>query len=400
MLQRGGVEDQLGADVLEQAADAWLVADIGQHRLALHVRMPFPQLQVDLVEHVFAVIEQRQAGRAECGHLPRQLAPDGTAGAGDQHAPPLDQPGHPFAVQRDLRAVQQLLDLDPAERDRGFRLGAFAGAAAGGGKGGQARQALHRHAVAVAGIEQALQLRPLQLRGSQHHQRRQPPFVAQQVEHAIRFLGRAEHAHAMDAPAHLAFAQAQYAHHAIGDATFPAQRAQEQVGPVTSANHQHALRRGVGQRPGAARMPQPRHDAGQGEQRGQQQRVDGGEGEVGWPPGIRPMQHRPEQRRRPHRRGRGRQQVRQGGEAPILPGQAERPARQQQRHHPDRQAQQPPQPRRPGAGRGQPERAGHGQGRHRRIDPLVQKDPVPCRRCHRASPLPVAGRGRKAAIMR
>ena len=72
-------------------------------RAALGVLLP--QLEVDLVEHVFAVIEQRQARRPEGRRLARQFAADGAAGAGDQHAPPLHQPRHAFAVERHLRAV-------------------------------------------------------------------------------------------------------------------------------------------------------------------------------------------------------------------------------------------------------------------------------------------------------
>ncbi len=153
MLQRGGVEHQLGADLLEQAADARLVAHIGQHGAARHLGVLLAQFEVDLVEHVFAVIEQRQAGRAEGRDLPRQFAADGAAGAGDQHAPALHQPRHALAVERHLRAVEQILDRDRAQFD------APAFAAAGRGQGGRRRGAADRHAVAVGGVQQRFEHR-------------------------------------------------------------------------------------------------------------------------------------------------------------------------------------------------------------------------------------------------
>jgi hypothetical protein len=47
MLEGGGVEDEFGLEFLEQAADAGLVADIGQHRAAGDVRVALAELGRD-----------------------------------------------------------------------------------------------------------------------------------------------------------------------------------------------------------------------------------------------------------------------------------------------------------------------------------------------------------------
>ncbi len=113
VLQRGGVEHQFGATSLEHGADARLVADVGDAATGGGTcGWRLGQFQVDLPQRVFAVVEQDQLLGPERGDLARQLAADGAAGAGHDDAPALDQPRHAVAVERHLRAVQQVLDRD------------------------------------------------------------------------------------------------------------------------------------------------------------------------------------------------------------------------------------------------------------------------------------------------
>ncbi len=71
--------------------------------LAVHLRVGLGQLDVDLPQRVFAVVEQDQRLRPERRDLARELAADGAAGAGDDDAAALDQPRHALAVERHLR---------------------------------------------------------------------------------------------------------------------------------------------------------------------------------------------------------------------------------------------------------------------------------------------------------
>ena len=110
VLQRRGVEHQFRPPALEHGTDARLIADVDQQRLARDVRVALGQFQVDQPQRVFAIVEQDQPLRAQRGDLARQFAADRAAGAGHDDAPALDQPRHALAVERHLRAVQQVLD--------------------------------------------------------------------------------------------------------------------------------------------------------------------------------------------------------------------------------------------------------------------------------------------------
>ena len=128
------MEHQFGAVFLEDGADAGFVADVGDQGFSKRLRVGFGQFEVDLPEGVFAVVQQYERAGTEGGDLTGELAADGAAGAGDDDAAALDQAGHAVAVERDLRAVEQVLDGDGAEFD-GARL---VGVGQRGGAGGLA----------------------------------------------------------------------------------------------------------------------------------------------------------------------------------------------------------------------------------------------------------------------
>ncbi len=98
---------------------------------AVDLRVGLGEFEVDLPERVFAVVQQDQRAGAERGDLAGELGADGAPGAGDDDPPPLDQPGHAVAVERDLGTIQQVLDGDGAEFHRARLVGV--------GQGGRAR---------------------------------------------------------------------------------------------------------------------------------------------------------------------------------------------------------------------------------------------------------------------
>ncbi len=110
VLQRGGVEDQLGAECLAQRFHAREITYIGDDRAALAARLSLRQFKIDLPQRELAVVEQHQLGRRKTGDLARQFRPDAAAGACDQNAAALNQPGHAVAVERHLAAIEQILD--------------------------------------------------------------------------------------------------------------------------------------------------------------------------------------------------------------------------------------------------------------------------------------------------
>ena len=319
MLQRRGVEHQLRRDLLEQAADAALVAHIGEDRAARHVRVGFAQLQVDLVEDVLAVIEQEQRARPEGRDLPRQLAADGAAGAGDEHAAALHQARHALAVERHLRAVQQLLDADFAELQarRGAFLQQVVAALGRRVERGDGGRATHRHAVPVRGVHQPLQRQALHVPRGEHDQRRQAPVLPHRFQHRRDLVHGAEDGMAADAPPRLAGAHGEYADHAIAGRSLAGQRPDEQVRAVARADQQHGLRLRAGVRPAAAVVDARGHPR-QAEQHGERQRVDDREGRVRRPLGAEREQPAPEHRRPACRGDNDAEQIGQPGVAPIL----------------------------------------------------------------------------------
>ena len=92
-----------------------LIAHIGDHGATRHGGMALAELEIDLPQRELAAVEQHDALRPEGCDLAGELRADRAAGAGDEHAPPLDEAGHAVAVERHLRPVEQILDRDGAE---------------------------------------------------------------------------------------------------------------------------------------------------------------------------------------------------------------------------------------------------------------------------------------------
>ena len=193
------MEHQLRPPLLEYIADAWLVSNVDQQRLARDVRVAFRELQIDQPQCVFAIVDQDQPLRPEGGHLTRQLAADRAAGAGDDDPPPLDQPSHALAVERHLGPVQQVLDrhrpqLELARtvrRPRGIQRCRAGGTA-------------NPHAVPFRLLNQDGERLAGEVWCGDHQRVRQPPLAAQPFQHRGRVPDRAEERVAVDSAPRLA----------------------------------------------------------------------------------------------------------------------------------------------------------------------------------------------------
>ena len=124
-------------------ADARLVADVGD--AARRATSGWVSASSRSICHsAYSPLSSRMScAGPKRGDLAGELAADRAAGAGDDHAPALDQPRHALAVERHLRPVQQVLDGD--RRSSTVPPARAAGAArSGGGRGGPAGHAPRR----------------------------------------------------------------------------------------------------------------------------------------------------------------------------------------------------------------------------------------------------------------
>src|SRR5260221_3760709 len=104
MLERGGVEDQLGPRLAHDAVEADAVAHVGEDGAARQVGMRIGDFEIDAVEVDLAAVVQGDLRRVEAAYLSDQLAADRAAGAGDQDTAASDQPPHSITRQLGLRA--------------------------------------------------------------------------------------------------------------------------------------------------------------------------------------------------------------------------------------------------------------------------------------------------------
>ena len=90
------------------------VADVGDHRADLHLRMRLAQPVGDVEDAVLAVADQDEPRRPRMRDLAADLRADRPAGAGDQHDPALQvHPG--VGLRADRGAAQQIADVDLAQ---------------------------------------------------------------------------------------------------------------------------------------------------------------------------------------------------------------------------------------------------------------------------------------------
>ena len=126
VLERGGVEHDVRAALLEDLDHAVGVADVGEDRVGRVEQRPTVDRQLHLVERALVAVEHDQLGGREAVELPAQLAADAAAGAGDEDASAGEVVGDRVDVGVDLMAAEQVLlgevaDVADADRARASR---------------------------------------------------------------------------------------------------------------------------------------------------------------------------------------------------------------------------------------------------------------------------------------
>ena len=230
MLQRRGVEDDVGALLGEDALDPGGVADVAQQLAARHAGPGLGHLAVDVEQVVFRGVDHGQVGAAAGGDLAAQLRTDAAAGPGDQHAAARDQGADGLGVEAHRRTAEQLLDADFAQGGGGRRIGA------------------HLDHAMAAQQAHALGLQPAQALGAEgahgavgqeQDGRRRQAAVAQAGQHAVEVGDGAQHADAAQLVAGLAVQRRDHADRGVAFAK--ARRgAQEGLGFVGRADDQEA----------------------------------------------------------------------------------------------------------------------------------------------------------------
>ena len=230
VLQGRGVEYQFRPVLIENRPDSRFVADVGDQRAAVDLRVGLSQLQVDLPQRVFAVVQQDQGAGAEGGDLAGEFAADGAAGAGDDDAAALDQPGHAVTVEWHLRAVQQILDRDGAKLDRARLVGI--------GQRGRAWGLTNLQAEAVGLGDDLGQAGAGQFGGDEDQGPGQAILGLQLGQHGGGIVQRTEDAVALDAAPGLAVGGGEQALDTKCLAAILGQRADEQIGVLDTADQQ------------------------------------------------------------------------------------------------------------------------------------------------------------------
>ena len=109
VLERGGVEDDLGAAVARRPrATRGVVADVAEHDVVGVEQRPAVDRQLHGVQRGLVAVEHDQLGRAEPVDLAAQLRADRAAGAGDQHPLAGEVAGDGVDVGVDLVAAEEV----------------------------------------------------------------------------------------------------------------------------------------------------------------------------------------------------------------------------------------------------------------------------------------------------
>ena len=120
MLVRRGVAHDRRAVPVEHVAHALLVPDRAYQHHKVKLRVPAPELHLDIIGVVFVYVEDHEPAGLERRNLTAELAAYRTAAAGDEHCLAAHLIGHSAVVGTHLRAAKQIVNadvLDLLERD-------------------------------------------------------------------------------------------------------------------------------------------------------------------------------------------------------------------------------------------------------------------------------------------
>ncbi len=118
VLQRGGMEDEVGLELGEHAVDAVTVADIGDAAgNGTFARLGVERFD-DGMERRFGILQHQQARGAIANDAMADLGADRTATAGDDDGLAGDRPRRQMLIDGDARPKQEVFDVDWGEADR------------------------------------------------------------------------------------------------------------------------------------------------------------------------------------------------------------------------------------------------------------------------------------------
>jgi hypothetical protein len=119
VLVRRGVEDGVGAAVVEDGVESLLVTDVCDDWGDVELGERCEELGLDVEDRVFAVTKDYEAGWLELGKLTAELASDRPAGAGYEDGAAFTEVSDGGEVGLDRVATEQVFDLDVAKRGWG-----------------------------------------------------------------------------------------------------------------------------------------------------------------------------------------------------------------------------------------------------------------------------------------
>jgi hypothetical protein len=115
VLERGGVEDDLGLGALEDPAQALGVADVAQGQVIGVEQGLAVDRQLGAVQPALVAVEHHQGRRAEPADLAAQLGADRPARTGDEHSLAGELVGDGPHVEVDRLAAQEVCDVEGAQ---------------------------------------------------------------------------------------------------------------------------------------------------------------------------------------------------------------------------------------------------------------------------------------------
>ena len=118
MLERRGVEHDVGLEVRHQAEDALAIADIGKTAFDLRPRLLGGKRFQHRVQRGLGILDHQQPRRAEGDDAIADFRADRAAAAGDDDRLALDEIFQPPVIDLHARPQQQILDIDRREPQR------------------------------------------------------------------------------------------------------------------------------------------------------------------------------------------------------------------------------------------------------------------------------------------
>ena len=258
MLVGGGVKHEYRPMLVHHRLHAYRILAVGDQGDDLEARPHRFELLLDGVERELRQFAQHQPARRKACDLAAQLRADGTAGAGDQDTMPADELPQAGVVEHDRIATEQIIELDAAQlRDGDLAVSDVV-------------ERRHRHDL-HPGFGGKFD------RAAAHRVRNARHGNDGGADRALRrdcrdLVDAAQHRDAVHVAAALELVVVEQADHA--PLRIAPQLAQQLVGRLAGAQHQHRLAADVGKARQPAFLPGPVSETAATHHQDQQQRIE------------------------------------------------------------------------------------------------------------------------------